>query len=103
MGESLAVPVMNLTFLGIGGISPKGGFNNEMSGIGMGIGIFVKRFWIKSTGSSLCSASKEKLNDSTLVNASMLVFSAGWGKPILRSGPQYATFIPGAGPEVMKN
>jgi len=43
---------------------------------------------MKTIGSVAASALKLKLSDSTLVWASMPTFSAGWGIPILTSGPQ---------------
>src|SRR5713226_3208535 len=97
-GESFAVSLSGSMLLGIGGISPSGGFNNEMFGIGMGIGTFVSWLWMNTMGSVAPSLLKVKLSDSQLVCASMLMFNAGCGTPTRTSGPQYAMLMPGCGP-----
>ena len=62
------------------------------------MGTRVSAFWISTIGSVVLDVSKLNDSDSTLVCASMLVFSAGWGTPILIFGPKYAVFTPGTGP-----
>ena len=87
-GDRLPVPGIGSILLGIGGISPSGGFSGVMSGIGIGIGIFVSAFWMKTIGSTLCSASKLNVSDSTFFAESMSTLSAGCGTPTFTCGPQ---------------
>ncbi len=68
--------------------TPSGGCSGFRLGIGMGMGARVSWFWMNTMGSTPAVGSKLKLRFSTLVSASMSTLSAGWGTPILISGPK---------------
>src|SRR5262249_20338501 len=101
IGEALAVSRSTSTRVGSNAVAPSGGCNGLMSGIGIGIGTLISGVWINTIGNPFSPVRKLKLIDSTFVNASMFMLSAGCGGPILISGPQYAVFTPGTGPGSM--
>src|SRR5260370_31710052 len=77
------------TFNGRGaGTRPRGGLSGVISGIGIGIEIFVVGIWTRTIGRTRPWESKLHEPFSMFVSKSMLILSPFCGTPTLISGPQ---------------